>query len=140
MPDAALRLIVRTPHDVVFDGEVVSVRVPTESGQVGLRSRMEPVVLAIETGLVLLRTPGGTKFLGTAGGLLSCDGAEASLLTPLGVVGDDVASIREALDRALAEPRSELTVRAALDKLEGRILTELRREPAGRPLAPGDST
>jgi F0F1-type ATP synthase epsilon subunit len=140
MPDRVLRLIVRTPHEVVFDGEVVSVRVPTESGQVGLRSRMEAVVLAVETGLVLARTRAGMTFVGTAGGLLSCDGAEASLLTPLGVVGGDAPAIREALDRALAEPRSELAVRAALDKLESRILTELRREPAGRPLAAGDET
>jgi F0F1-type ATP synthase epsilon subunit len=126
----------RTPHDVIVDVPLTSVRVLTETGHVGLRPRMEPVVLAIEAGLLLLRADHGTRFAGSAGGLLSCDGLQATLFTPLGVAGDDAAAVRAALDRALAEPGAEQKVRAALDKLEGRILTELRRQPEPHAGAP----
>jgi hypothetical protein len=96
---------------------------------------MEALVLAVEAGLVLLRTDEGVLFAGTAGGLLSCNGREAILLTPLGVAGPDARDVERALDRALAEPGTEQKVRTTLDKLEGRILTELRRHPVAPPTA-----
>jgi F0F1-type ATP synthase epsilon subunit len=138
MPDARLRFVVRTPHEVVLDTTVVSVRVLTETGQVGLRARMEPIVLAVDAGLVVLRTDGDTQFAGSAGGLLTCDGHQATLFTPLGVVGPDATSVQDALNQALDEPGAEQKVRAALDRLQGRILAELRREPVAGPAAVGD--
>lgn len=140
MSDARLRFTLRTPHDVIVDAPVTSARVLTETGHVGLRARMEPVVLAIEAGLVLLRVDGGTRFAGSAGGLLSCDGVQATLFTPLGVVGDDATAVQASLDRALAEPGAEQKVRASLDRLEGRILSELRRQPAASAAAAGGRT
>jgi F0F1-type ATP synthase epsilon subunit len=133
MAEVRLRFVVRTPHAVVLDTDVVSARVLTQTGQVGLRARMEPVVLAVEAGLALLRSDRGVQFAGSAGGLLSCDGIQATLFTPLGVAGHDAATVQAALDRALEEPSAEQRVRAALDRLEGRILTELRRQPVTRP-------
>jgi F0F1-type ATP synthase epsilon subunit len=138
MPDSRLRFVVRTPHDVVVDMMVASARVATETGQVGLRPRMEPIVLAVEAGLVVLRTEEGRRFAGSAGGLLSCDGREATLFTPIGVLGDNADAITGELERALAEPGAEQKVRATLDRLEGRILLELRRSPRARPSATGD--
>lgn len=133
MAERLLRFVVRTPHAVVIDVEVRSARVVTETGHVGLRPRMEALVLAIEAGLTLLRMPGGVRFVGTAGGLLTCNGAEATLFTPLGVIGDDPSSVRAEIDRALAAPGPELEVRAALETLESRILTELHRRPGATP-------
>ena len=75
----------RTPREVVLELDVSSIRVPTETGQVGVRPRAEPFVLAVEPGLVLVRRDETYQFVGTAGGLLRCDGATASLLTPLAV-------------------------------------------------------
>lgn len=138
MAEPRLRFIMRTPHEVVLDTPVVSARVATETGHVGLRPRMEPVVLAVEAGLALVRTDRGLRFAGSAGGLLSCDGTQATLLTPLGVVGDDAEAVQAALARALAEPGAEQKLRATLDKLETRILIELRREPAAGPGTAGD--
>ena len=132
------RFIVRTPHDVVLDTPATSVRVLTETGHVGLRPRMEPVVLPIEAGLVLVRADGRVTLIGSAGGLLSFDGREATLFTPLGVVGTDPVAIQRALDDALAAPDSELAVRVRLGKLEGRILAELRRGPRDGPQGAGE--
>lgn len=125
-----LKVTIRTPGDTIFEGEVVSLRAPTHTGQVGLRPGAEASVLAIESGLVVLRTTSSTKYAGIAGGLLHTDGSTASLLTPLAVVGDDVDSISQQLDALLAAPSEEMEVRRTLGRLETRILQELRGEEA----------
>ena len=122
----SLHFTVRTPHEVVLDIDVVSLRVPTASGQVGLRPRHEPLTLAVETGLVVMKSAGRVRFAGTAGGLLVSDGVSATLLTPLAAVGDDEAGVLEALDRSLREPDADLRGRTALGQLESRILEEMR--------------
>ena len=129
MAATPFRFIVRTPHETVLDTAATSVRVLTETGHVGIRQHMEPVVLPIEAGLAIVRADGRVTLVGSAGGLLSSDGREATLFTPLGVVGTDPVAIQRALDEALAAPDAELAARARLGKLEGRILTELRRGP-----------
>jgi len=125
-----LRVMIRTPRETVVDQNVSSMRVSTQSGQVGLRPRGEPNVLAIEAGLIVLRLENGMKYVGTAGGLLHADGESASLLTPLAVVGDDVESVSQELETLLSTPNEEMEVRQMLGRLEGRILSELRQEDA----------
>lgn len=131
------RFIIRTPHETVLDTAASSVRVLTESGHVGFRPRMEPVVLPIEAGLAIVRADGRVTLVGSAGGLLSSNGREATLFTPMGVVGTDPVAIQRALDEALAAPDAELAARARLGKLEGRILAELRRGPLDGPPGTG---
>jgi len=121
-----LKLIVRTPREVVREVGVSSIRVPTETGQVGVRRRAEPLVLAVEAGLVLVRRDDSYEFIGTAGGLLRCDGSTASLLTPLAVAGEDEETVVEALEEALAHPTAEMEARATLSRLQSSILHELR--------------
>ncbi|MEQ8787817.1 MAG: hypothetical protein RIC55_16045 [Pirellulaceae bacterium] len=126
-PRGPLHFVVRTPSEVVLDSDASSLRVPTRSGQVGLRPRCEAAVLAIEPGLILLRRNGGYRYVGTAGGLLRCGGAEAVLLTPLAVVGEVLEQVQIDLDAALAEPSEEMEVRSTLTRLETNILQQLRR-------------
>lgn len=125
--DARLELVVRTPRAVVAERAVRSLRVPTDSGQVGLRPRSEPSVLAVEPGLVLVWTPEGLDFVATAGGLLRCDGQRAILLTPVAVVGRDARAVRSELEEALAVPGTELELRRVIERLETGILRELRK-------------
>ena len=134
MAEETLRLVVRTPQGGVFDGCVTSLRVPTDTGQVGLRPRSEAAALVVEPGLALAMTGDGLRFLATAGGLLRCDGLEAILLTPLAVVGGSAESVRAELAEALGTPSPDLELRAVLQRLETGILQELRRSPsaAGR--------
>jgi F0F1-type ATP synthase epsilon subunit len=105
-------------------------RVPARSGQVGLRPRGEPTVLAVEAGLVIGSTcaAAASQFIGTAGGLLTSNGREIALLTALAVIGDTAEAVLAALEQALATPNAELAARAAIDRLESGILQELRRE------------
>ena len=128
----ALKLVVRTPHSVVFGEPVRSTRIPTESGQVGLRPRTEPTVLAVEPGVVYVQfsveESNQEIYIGTAGGLLTCEVNAASLLTPLAVVGTDADAIVDQIDQLMQQPNTELEARATFSKLEGHILSELRRE------------
>ena len=121
-----LKLIVRTPREIVMERDVSAIRVPTETGQVGVRLQAEPCVLAVEPGLVLVRRNDRYDFVGTAGGLLRCDGVVANLLTPLAVTGEEENAVIEALDEALARPSAELEARATLGRLQTSILREMR--------------
>ncbi len=124
-----LRLIIRTPREVVLDERVQGARVPTETGQVGLRPRQEPVLLAIEPGLLLLRTKDVVRFVATAGGLLDGDRERAILYTPFAVAGEDADEVIAVLDQALATPDGEIAARRRLGELEERIVEELRHRP-----------
>ena len=132
-----LHAIIRTPGEVVFDQEVASIRVPTQTGQVGLRPRGEPTVLAVEAGLIVLRRNGGRQYAGTAGGLLHTSGDTASLLTPLAVLGDNLEAVFQRLDALLAAPSEEMEVRRTLGRLETRILEELHRDDESSGAAKG---
>jgi len=125
--DRTLRLVVRTPEGAVFDEAVTSLRLPTDTGQLGLRPRAEPTVVVVEPGLLLAKVQDELRFLATAGGLLRCDGFRATLLTPVAVIGDSERGVARALDETLRAPRADLELRAALQRLETGILLELRR-------------
>lgn len=133
MDKRGFQFTIRTPHETALFLEVRSVRIPTETGQVGLREHAEPTVIAVEPGLVLAHTmESETVFAGTAGGLLLCDGMQALLLTPLAVAGIDHDTIVQQLRAAVDEPNEEMRARAMLEKLEEEILGEMRRPRKGR--------
>ena len=117
-PHPCLHVLVLTPHAVIAELDVDGLRVPSDTGQVGLRPRGEPTVLAVEPGLALVRTGTTLRFLGTAGGLVRSDGR----------------SVLEALTAALAIPDPERDLRLAIERLHTGIITELRRaERVGGP-------
>jgi len=129
MAEDCLHVVVLTPHENVFAADARSLRVPTESGQVGLRPGVEAHVTALETGVVNFVAPDHTmQFIGTAGGLLICDGETATLLTPIAVSGPDEASVISQLDNILSQPSSEMEARVMLTRLEGQIVEELQRD------------
>lgn len=137
MTKPTLHVTIRTPSETVVDQDVAAIRVPTKTGHIGLRPRGEPTVLAVEAGLILLRSRNGMRYAGTAGGLLHTRRELANLLTPLAVVGDDVESVSRQLDALLSEPNEEMQVRHTLGRLETRILQELSHEDGPKSSAPG---
>lgn len=124
-----LRLTIRSPRSVVLDENVRSARVPTGTGQVGLRPREEPLLLAVEPGLIVYWVDDTPSFAATAGGLFESDRERAVLYTPFAVVGTREDEVLAALDATLSTPDSELTARRRLGELEERILHELRHGP-----------
>lgn len=133
MAERALHFTVRTPERTAFEADLISLRLPADSGQVGLRPRAEPAVIVVEPGLVLARKRDGLCFVATAGGLLRSDGRRATLLTPVAVTGDSAPAVSRALDEALRAGRADLELRSVLQRLETGVLVELR---GGAALAP----
>jgi len=127
-----LRLVIRTPHAAVVDGDVDAARVPTRTGQLGLRPRQEPFVTVVESGLVILDAGTDRRFAATAGGLLRADRDAALLATPFAVTGATGEEVLRALDLALAAPDSELVTRRRMALLEQRIVQELDPSHRGR--------
>lgn len=123
------RFTIRTPQGTPFDGAVVSARVPTETGLVGLRPRGEAIALAVEAGLVVLRTADGDQFAATAGGLLDGRPDHTTLMTPLAVVGSSEDEMLAALQEMFTTPGGELLARRQLQELEQRILREVHGRP-----------
>jgi hypothetical protein len=130
--DGTLRLRIRTPLGDRLDARVTSLRVASDSGQVGLRPRSEAAALVVEPGLALAATASGLRFVATAGGLLRCDGEEAVLLTPLAVVGESPEAVGAELERLLGKPGPDRELRVVLQRLETGILQELSRSGAKR--------
>lgn len=127
MPNETLHVIIRTPSETVLEVDCDSIRVPTQTGHVGLRPRTEPSVLAVEPGLIVIKHRQGTRYAGTAGGLLRNQANQVRVLTPLAVSGNDVESVSQQLDALLAAPSEEMDVRQALGRLETRILQEVQQ-------------
>jgi F0F1-type ATP synthase epsilon subunit len=128
MPDL-LHLRIVTPHATVLDARVSGARIPTETGQAGLRPRQESLVLVVEPGLIVLRIEDHACFAATAGGLLESQENEAVIYTPYAARGDTDAEVLDALRGALAKPDGELSARKRLGELEQRIVRELRQRP-----------
>ncbi len=128
MADDVLHFCIRTPHGAALELDVEGARFPTPTGLVGLRPRGEPMVTAVEPGLIVLRMGGGTRFAATAGGLLEAGREQAVCYTPFAAVGEDADAMIEALERALQTPDSEVAARRTLGELEERIAREFRGE------------
>jgi F0F1-type ATP synthase epsilon subunit len=126
---AGLRLVIRTPTEVVFDAGVSAARVPTQTGLAGLRPRSEPMLLVIEAGLIVIRMDGATRYAATAGGLYESSREQGVLHTPFAVVGRNAREILATLEHELHVSDSEIALRRQLGDLEQRILRELRTKP-----------
>lgn len=129
MTPERLHFVLRTPQACVCDLEVLAVRVPTESGLVGLRPGAEPLVLTVEPGLVVLRAAQGARYAATNGGLLQSDGDTCVVLTPFAATGETPSALQAQLDTLLKAPPAELVARRRLEELEQDILSELSARP-----------
>jgi F0F1-type ATP synthase epsilon subunit len=124
-----LQLVILTPAERVFEGELSSVRLPTETGLAGLRPGGEPMVLALEPGLLILRGRDATRFAATAGGLAESDRERCTIYTPFAAIGDSEAAMERTLEDLLSTPPAEMVARKRLEELEHRVVEELTRPP-----------
>jgi F0F1-type ATP synthase epsilon subunit len=129
MPES-IELIVRTPHAEVLRRSVLSLRVPTETGSVGLLPRAERAVIAIEPGLVIAREPARQLLVATAGGLLRVEPHVVTLLTAIAIVGQDPAGVKAAMDGLMSQPSAESELRRRIDTLERSLMSQSQRRDA----------
>jgi F0F1-type ATP synthase epsilon subunit len=138
MSEGKILAVIQTPNQIVFEAPVSAMRVPTQTGQVGIRVGMEPLVLIVEPGLVSLRDAEKTSFVGTSGGLLDAARDVVRFLSPVAIVGSSPEAVLDELNAQLGMPDSELMARRRLGELEARIIEELKSD-APKPPLPGVS-
>lgn len=134
MDERRLVLIVRTPRGEVLRRRVRALRVPTETGSVGVLPRAERTALVVESGLVVARGDHAVVLIGTAGGILRIEGDEAVLLSPLAVAGEDAAEVRERVEALTSVTSAETELRRRIETLERGLIAESRRRSEARRL------
>lgn len=134
MPNPTILLLIQTPSVTVVDRRVRALRVPTQTGQVGIRPGIEPLVLIVEPGLVSLVDEEETSYVGTAGGLLEASRVAVKLVTPFAITGTSPDQILTELNAQLGTPNSELVARRRLGELEARLIEQLKSDTPKRRL------
>ena len=74
------RLAVLTPREVVFEGEITSLVMPTADGELGFLAGREDAVLELVPGDLRLTTQEETVVLETDGGVASMSGGDLTVL------------------------------------------------------------
>ena len=106
----AFHLRVLAPERMFFDGECVSLMVPTIDGMYGLMAQHEDLALAIVPGKMTLRTPDGAEQIAAVSeGVLKMDGGEALMLVST-VERPEEIDLHRAEEMA-AEARAELNAK-----------------------------
>ncbi len=134
MDERRLVLVVRTPRGEVLRRRVRALRVPTETGAVGILPRAERAALVVESGLVVARGDHAVVLIGTAGGILRIEGDEVVLLSPLAVAGEDAAQVRERIEALTSVTSAERELRRRIETLERGLIAESRRRSEARRL------
>lgn len=126
-----LRLAIRTPGGLLFDGPVTAVRAEDASGWFGVRPGREDVVAVLPPGLLLFVDDSGEGFVALAGGLLSLERGvcrvttrEAVLSRSLEDVGDRLGELQR-LRGQQADTRRDVLHQLAREALR-RMVREAR--------------
>jgi len=116
-----MKLKISTPVEVLFDGEVSRVELPTENGTIAIESGHVPMVISIKPGLISIRTeqiymqPDRKSCISTSKGMAFVDGKIIRIVS-----ADATLNPNEDTDTLLAI-RQDLEHKIALLKTEGSI-------------------
>jgi len=97
----AFSLVLLTPREVVFDGEVTSVVLPTADGQIGFLSGRERTTVEVLPGDVRFQTKEGEVVVETGGGIAEMQGNTLAVLC-------GAAYLKEEAERKKSERLAEL--------------------------------
>lgn len=79
----SLKLKIVTPEKIVYDGDIVSVRVPGSLGQFEVLENHAPIISALEKGIVEYVTTGGSNRISVSGGFVEVQKNVVSLCVEL---------------------------------------------------------
>ena len=127
----SFRLEILTPVRPFYEGECVSLVIPTTDGMLGIQAGRAPLTAAIRDGQVVFTAPDGeVRVCAVARGMVSVSSARTCILCESALAPDEIdeAAERAALEAAEAELRkkksyeeyavSELTLARALNRLK----------------------
>lgn len=75
-----MRVVVAEVHENLFDGEAVSVTVPTTEGEMTMLANHEPFVATLKPGEVIVRTKNSVEKFTVQGGVLEVSNNQATVL------------------------------------------------------------
>ncbi len=128
---STFNLSVVAPDRTIFEGEVEAVVAPGVEGYFGIMSRHEPLIAALETGVVEYHDKNNLRhFISITGGFLEVSGESVIILASSGELANeiDIREAEQALDearRALRGESTELTTSEAQEQLR-RSMTRIK--------------
>ncbi len=116
-------LIVVTPERPAWEGEVDTLVVPAEDGQLGVFPGHAPLLASLRPGTVVMRTGEDTRLLAVSGGFLEVHGGRASLFAETAELAGEIDAERA---RQAAE-RARTALKTQPDRLDPLALLALER-------------
>jgi F-type H+-transporting ATPase subunit epsilon len=81
MPEKKIKVNLVTPENMVFEGLVDSIVVPSHDGKLGILPGHIPIIAQLNTGIVKLKTGGDTRYFGVQEGYIEFLFNRANILT-----------------------------------------------------------
>lgn len=103
-----LRLLVLTPEEILFEGDVLWAQVPLIDGLTGIWPGHAPLVGRIDRGTVEYATPDGIEAVSVAGGVLRVDEGRCIVLVSALVQGEPGGWSTDGPDAAVEESDADL--------------------------------
>ncbi|MDR2435773.1 MAG: ATP synthase F1 subunit epsilon [Puniceicoccales bacterium] len=115
-----LSLSVITPNGVDFEGEVDSVVIPTDIGEIEVLPGHRPIVTILAPGKLVLKNSGNGDIYAVDQGFVHVRGNEVSVITDelLNMSGADLEEIERATKRAEQALEEARNNRSAMDPME----------------------
>lgn len=127
----SLHLDIVTPESTVFSGDVESVTLPTEAGEVTILPRHIPLIGIVVPGTVMLRHGGKSELFAVSRGVVEVDGKTMRVLTDSADRAEELeeAAIEAAKTRAeqlMKEKREDIETYAEASAVLARELARLK--------------
>ncbi|MFA7437336.1 F0F1 ATP synthase subunit epsilon [Castellaniella sp.] len=130
----SMRVSLRLPTRLLFEGEAVSLQAVAENGAFGMLPNHADHVASLVPSILVLRGPDGREsFFGIDHGLLVKWGHQVDISIQRGVQGDDLDTLSGVLESSFKRvDETERVARTALSRLEIGILRHFSdlRKPA----------
>ena len=102
-----LTLNIITPDQTVFEGDIVSVSLPTPDGEITILEHHIPLVSIVTPGSVLVRTASGEQLFAVSRGVVEIDGKHVRVLADTADRAEDLQE--EAIEQAKARAQELLS-------------------------------
>lgn len=116
-----------TPENTVLKEDVDEIRVPTDSGQLGILPHHVSLVTTLTTGEIIIKKGGKEKILAVTGGFLQVHNNSVSILADYAAHADDI-DVNQAIE---AQKRAEAILEKKQEEVSERDLAiaeaELRK-------------
>ncbi len=125
------RLEIITPDGMAYDGDVVSVTLPTAEGEITILPNHIPLIAVVVPGTIVVRDKEGERILAVSRGVLELHGGQTRILADTADRAEDLeeSSIRQAkaaAEKLMSERRDDAEGFAEASAVLGREIARLK--------------